>query len=373
MKQQCEHIITKGTRIGKRCKNRPRLLINNMCYLHVASSWHDFNAKQRPGVYVKSKEDVFVVGDLHGDLEMTKRVLNTCGLTRETGENKVEWIGGTKMVIQLGDILDRGPSSKSMIRFCMDVEKQAFLKGGRFIMTLGNHEVMNLAGITRYASPGDDQEWGLVPTHKFTDREMREKGEQFDTHRGNVIANSVEGMWLKKQPVVVRVGKDLFAHADPFPVSGKTLDDPTIDSVNADMFEMLHQLTLPSGFNITSQKRIMSVFPHLYNMVWSRELSKDTTEMCTRVADSMGIKDSSTHITRAFVGHTTQTNGLVKSVCSGNVVIVDTGLSMYSHSLDFPHQDFSWKPVYKTEFSPQVARISHSTGRIQMIDIARSD
>jgi hypothetical protein len=369
MNQQCESI----TISGKRCKNRPKVLIDQKCSTHLASSWRDFNSKQRPGVYVESKEDVFVIGDLHGDLTMAKRVLKTCGLTRETGENEFEWIGGKKMVIQLGDILDRGPSSKSMIRFCMDLEKRAYLKGGRFIMTLGNHEVMNLAGITRYASPSDDQEWGLEPIHKFTTREMKEKGEQFDTLRGKVLANSVEGIWLKTQPVVVRVGKDLFAHADPFPVSGRTLDDHTIDSVNADMFEMLHQLTLPSGFNQTYENRIRSLFPHLYNMVWSRDLSKETTEMCTRVSDSMGVKDSSTNITRAFVGHTPQESGLVKSLCSGNVVLVDTGLSMYSNSLDFPNKQFSWKPVYQTKFSPQVVRVSHSTGRIQMIDIARSD
>ena len=45
------------------------------------------------------------IGDLHGDLEKTKRAFRACELT----DSNDKWIGGKTTVVQVGDQLDRGP------------------------------------------------------------------------------------------------------------------------------------------------------------------------------------------------------------------------------------------------------------------------
>ena len=60
----------------------------------------------QPGfVYTSSR--VVVVSDVHGDLEKFLEVLKRAALLSSDGKN--EWIGGTAVLVQTGDILDRGP------------------------------------------------------------------------------------------------------------------------------------------------------------------------------------------------------------------------------------------------------------------------
>ena len=51
-----------------------------------------------------ARERVVTIGDLHGDLEQTKRAFRACHLTN----SKDRWIGGKTTVVQVGDQLDRG-------------------------------------------------------------------------------------------------------------------------------------------------------------------------------------------------------------------------------------------------------------------------
>ena len=49
------------------------------------------------------------VGDLHGDLMKTIKVLELCKLIAPPEQGKpARWIGGDTIVVQMGDILDRG-------------------------------------------------------------------------------------------------------------------------------------------------------------------------------------------------------------------------------------------------------------------------
>jgi hypothetical protein len=47
------------------------------------------------------------VGDLHGDLIKTKKALQIARVA-EDKDGKVVWTGGDTVVVQLGDVLDRG-------------------------------------------------------------------------------------------------------------------------------------------------------------------------------------------------------------------------------------------------------------------------
>ena len=68
-----------------------------------------------------ARERVVTIGDLHGDLEQTKRAFRACHLTN----SKDKWIGGKTTVVQVGDQLDRGPDEVAVMYFLERVAEEA--------------------------------------------------------------------------------------------------------------------------------------------------------------------------------------------------------------------------------------------------------
>ena len=91
---------------------------------------------------------IVAIGDVHGDLPAFKAILAQAGLVDDAGA----WSGGDATLIQLGDLIDRGPAMRATLDYAMALERQAQEKGGRAVFLLGNHEVMNMAGDLRYVA-----------------------------------------------------------------------------------------------------------------------------------------------------------------------------------------------------------------------------
>jgi hypothetical protein len=68
---------------------------------------------------------------------------------------KGHWAGGKTILVQMGDITDRGPDSLKIARSLQQLQKEAPRKGGKAIVVLGNHEAMNLLGDNRYTTAGE--------------------------------------------------------------------------------------------------------------------------------------------------------------------------------------------------------------------------
>ena len=83
---------------------------------------------------------------MHGDLPAFKSILAQAGLVDDSGA----WIASDAVLIQLGDLIDRGPAMRGTLDYAMALERQAPEKGGRAVFLLGNHEVMNVTGDLRY-------------------------------------------------------------------------------------------------------------------------------------------------------------------------------------------------------------------------------
>ena len=89
------------------------------------------------------------VGDLHGDAAVFRRVLRLVGLF---DEELGGWIGGDAVLVQIGDVLDRGDEERELLDLVRRIKREARLSGGQVVTMLGNHEVLNAAGVTVYAS-----------------------------------------------------------------------------------------------------------------------------------------------------------------------------------------------------------------------------
>ena len=92
---------------------------------------------------------VVAIGDIHGAITEFKGILKAAGLADVAGR----WTGGKATLMQTGDYMDRGAGTRAVLDLLMALEKQAKDAGGRAFALLGNHEVMNLIGDTRDATP----------------------------------------------------------------------------------------------------------------------------------------------------------------------------------------------------------------------------
>jgi hypothetical protein len=95
-----------------------------------------------------SSPHIVALGDLHGDLDATRRALRLAG-AMDAQEN---WIGGQLNLVQTGDQLDRGDSEIAILDLLDKLGKQAEAAGGKVHVLNGNHEIMNVQGDLRYVT-----------------------------------------------------------------------------------------------------------------------------------------------------------------------------------------------------------------------------
>jgi hypothetical protein len=89
---------------------------------------------------------VVAVADLHGDYDQFVFILThpKIGLL----DADLRWAGGRTHLVQLGDVMDRGLRARAILDLLMRLEKEAADAGGMVHMILGNHEEMNITGIS---------------------------------------------------------------------------------------------------------------------------------------------------------------------------------------------------------------------------------
>jgi len=188
---------------------------------------------------------VVAVGDIHGDLGHLVTALRTAGLIDE-GRT---WIGGDAVLVQVGDFLDRGREVRQVMDLMMRLQKEAAAAGGRFVVLLGNHEVMNLLGIDRDVNPeaylvfadGESEERrreGWEAEQRFRrkrrlDLGQRGTGEEDDDETAWLAAHPPGrleyiaalgpegryGRWLRSLPAAVREGRTLLLHGGISPAN----------------------------------------------------------------------------------------------------------------------------------------------------------
>jgi hypothetical protein len=184
----------------------------------------------------------FAIGDIHGDLNAFDRSLRAAGLTDQSGR----WVGGRSVLVQTGDYTDRGPEVRKVLDRLMALETGAAAAGGRVVVLLGNHEVMNLIGEMRdvssvtYNAFADDrsderreaawekyQQLGsrLTPDarkelyERRRDDWMRDHPPGYLEYREALSPRGRYGAWLRKRDVVTMVGDTIFMHAGLSPSS----------------------------------------------------------------------------------------------------------------------------------------------------------
>ena len=179
---------------------------------------------------------IVAIGDLHGDYDAWRAVAAASGLIDAKGK----WTGGKAVLVQLGDVPDRGPDSLKIIRDLMRLQREASRKGGKVYALVGNHEAMNMTNDLRYVHPGEYAAFADAQSASRRDIvyesnkaaiEAAYKA-KFPTMTPDVIRaewmktmppGKVEhqlawapdgeiGRWVLRNPAVLKIGDTLFVH-----------------------------------------------------------------------------------------------------------------------------------------------------------------
>jgi hypothetical protein len=85
---------------------------------------------------------LIVIGDIHGELAGLKEILLHTGIV----DHNTAWVGGDTILIQTGDVIDRGPHSRGAVSLLRSLQQEAVLTAGSVIRCCGNHELWLLQG-----------------------------------------------------------------------------------------------------------------------------------------------------------------------------------------------------------------------------------
>ena len=85
----------------------------------------------------KRARRLVAVGDVHGQFDAFVAILQHAGLI----DNHLNWTGSPDRLVQIGDILDRGPQAEEADVLLDKIQTQAAESGGEVIRLVGNHEL----------------------------------------------------------------------------------------------------------------------------------------------------------------------------------------------------------------------------------------
>ncbi|KAL5204581.1 hypothetical protein ABZP36_009452 [Zizania latifolia] len=294
-----------------------------------------------PTTFLPSPSRLVAIGDLHGDLPKSLAALRLAGLvTPSNGADapSTSWSAGPTLALQLGDILDRGGDEIRLLYLLRRLGLSAAEKGGALLPILGNHEIMNVYGDFRFATPQGLKEFsawaawyraGLAIKRRCGDLDQPKnpflgvpkafpgiKPEFWDGIRSRLAALRPDGpiarRFLADLPTVLVVGDSVFVHGGLLEANVEY----GLERINAEVSEW-----------IRGERDANAGVPEYVRgrdaVVWLRRFSEGFNCDCQRLEGILGMIPGAK---RMIMGHTIQAEGIT-AVCGAQAVRVDVGLS----------------------------------------------
>ncbi|CAO2824854.1 unnamed protein product [Amaranthus hypochondriacus] len=293
---------------------------------------------------------IVAVGDLHGDISKARWALNMAGVLSADGRDL--WTGGETVLVQLGDILDRGEDEIAILSLLRSLDMQARLEGGAVFQVNGNHETMNVEGDFRYVDSGGFDEctafleylnernhdwedafvnWVTI-SEKYKEDHLKSRNyfgpwNLVERQRG-VLARSVLlqpggplARELARHPIVLKVNDWVFCHGGLLPHHVGY----GIERMNNDVSRWMRGLhdEDTSSLSFIATKGYDSV---VWNRLYSRDSSDYADYQIKQIHDILQETLQAVDAKAMVVGHTPQTAGVN---CEYNCSIwrVDVGMS----------------------------------------------
>ena len=262
-----------------------------------------------PSFQLPAAERIVAIGDLHGDVSALRAALRLGGAIDAAGK----WVGGTLVVVQTGDQLDRGDDEPQILELLTRLRGEAQAAGGAVHVLNGNHEVMNVQADFRYVTADGFHDFSAGhPDALHVQLSANAQPEQ----RGRTAAFLPGGEVARRlaiQPVVLQIGSNVFVH-------GGVLEPHLrygLARINQETSAwMAGAPTGPAPVSVSNDRA----------PIWVRDYSDGTPapERCAELARVLTAL--SAH--RMVVGHTVQQEG-ISNACDGKVWRIDVGLSRF--------------------------------------------
>ncbi len=244
---------------------------------------------------------VVAIGDLHGDLAATRAVLRLAGAI----DDRDRWIGGKLILVQTGDILDRGDGEQAILDLFESLVGPARAAGGAVHVLNGNHELMNAALDFRYVTPGGFADFADVSGLDLEQAEVAALPEQKRARAAAFLPGGPYARLLAGHNTIVIIGDTVFVHGGVLPgYAGRDLV-----ALNRQVRCWLAgEGARPALVNDES------------GPVWTTYLSVvPNCELLDKSLAKLGAR-------RMVMGHHVQAAG-VTSACDGRSFRIDTGLA----------------------------------------------
>ncbi len=285
---------------------------------------------------------IVAVGDLHGDFAAWRDIARAAQLV----DGKGAWIGGDAVLVQTGDVVDRGPDSLKIVQDLMRLQREASRSKGRVVALVGNHEAMNVSGDFRYVSPADYAAYidnrselrreNVYESNKkliesfYHQRDPAMSGDAIKQawlaatplgsieHRVAWTPNGSIGRWIVGNPAIAMLDGNIFLHGG---ISPAYVHMP-IDEIN-------RQLRAALLAHSTDPRSIIN---DPQGPLWYRGLTGPDADLAKGETSSPPIEQQLQSILSAYgakrivIGHTPILSGISLSH-DGRLARIDTGIS----------------------------------------------
>ena len=157
-----------------------------------------------PESVYKLPKKLIAISDIEGNFNSLYSFL----LNNKVMDENYNWTYGDGHLALGGDFVDRGPNVMAVLWLLYHLDSQADAAGGKVHFILGNHEIMNIQGDTRYAN---DKYIALA-------QKLSGKDEWKSAFQYLFTENSEMGKWLRSKNAMERIGDYIFVHAGLSPL-----------------------------------------------------------------------------------------------------------------------------------------------------------
>mmetsp|Transcript_35103 Transcript_35103/g.99904 ORF Transcript_35103/g.99904 Transcript_35103/m.99904 type:complete len:430 (-) Transcript_35103:112-1401(-) len=303
---------------------------------------------------------VISISDLHGDLQHAKVVLRGVGVIDEQDK----WSGGSVVLVQTGDVLDRGPDALELEAFLDDLGDQAKAAGGEVIRLLGNHEIMNMCQNLKYVSHHQLQSVGGLMAYKVCLGPFGDPGWRLRRHQTAALLGGERGLGeavlfvhagllpsvarafveraapgpaeaaLEEQLLLLSMGRarprrrraamgtfrlDAFVKAPKPRIRRRSVAEgqAAIEALNEEVRTLLAKG--PTALMAKTHPLLNNSGPF-----WTRRFDeRDEAGVCRDLKATLDLLGAS----RMVVGHSVQFDGKIKARCGNRLFLTDTAIS----------------------------------------------
>ncbi len=249
---------------------------------------------------------IVAIGDLHGDLAAARAALRLAGAI----DGRDRWIGGDLVVVQTGDILDRGDNEQEILELFERLRREARTQGGAVYTLNGNHELMNSYLDFRYVTElgfRDFEKMGVVDPGDSVVAVL----EPHEQYRGALFRpGGPMALELAEHPTALVIGPNVFVHGGILPFHAEM----GLDSLNTQVKRWLRN-------EIPQPEWIRGDLSPIWTRVFSAQPDQTACDTLDMVLTALGVE-------RMVVGHTVQPTGIT-AYCGGRVWCVDVGMAAH--------------------------------------------